>query len=89
MLSSWGYYANMSLKEEVVYKNEEKGGPGNTLKHSEYNTQIFSEFLCKTCCSVLKVPTSSFAGLSFLPSPSQVVLYCLQLLLALHSVSSK
>lgn len=41
MLSSWGYYANMSLKEEVVYKNGEKGGPGNTLKHSEYNTQIF------------------------------------------------
>jgi len=79
----------MSWKEEVVYVNGEKGGPGNTLKHSEYYFQISSEFLCKTCRSGLKMLTFSFAGLSFLPSPSQVVLYCLQLPSALHSVSSK
>lgn len=87
-MSFWGCFANRSLKEEVVYLNGEKGGPGNTPKHSEYYIQIFSEFLCKTCCSVLKMLTFSFVGLSFLPSPSQGVLYCLQLLLALHYVSS-
>lgn len=41
-----------------------------TLKHSEYYIQIFSEFLGKTRCCVLKMLTFSSAGLSFLPSPS-------------------
>lgn len=65
----------------------EKRGAGNTLKHREYEFRHSVNSCVKT--AVLKTLTFSFAGLSFLPSPSQAVLYCLQLLSALHSVSSK